>query len=536
MTPKKRTLIIVISLLIISSFLFLFKLGGIPLTDPDETFYAQTAKEMLEQGEWGTPLIFGEAQFEKPPLFYWMILLSYKALGVNEFAARLPSAMMAMAGILCIFFLGRILFDRKTGLYSSLIAATSFEFVVLARATVTDMALMVFILMCFTFFVQGWKSGRKYPYYLAAVSAALAVLTKGPIGLFIPGLSILLYLVFTGQFRKISDIPLAGSLIVFFAIALPWYILMTKLYPGRFVSEFFGYQNLTRFVHPEHTTGTSPFFYVPVIAGGFFPWSVFLPVGVWYFFSEKADAPGIRGYRALLLYWFLVVFLFFSASSTKLVTYIFPLWPPMAIVCGRLWKKFSGGHMDGVLWARMKYSYLVFLLLGVGGITGLYIFMRYEYPAVTSGAVFTAALFTAGLLVSILFFFRDKREFSFYSIVLSVILLALPLDMFVLPEIGAQESSRDLCRVFKQLARKGAPIAGESDLRRGVAFYADRTAVPDIQNYQKQIDFFSRDERVWGIIKKKHYRKLSADRPGLLSDPIYSSGKMVLVTNPGGES
>src|SRR3989338_9206224 len=96
----ERPILFILILSVLCGYLFFFQLGGMALTDPDETFYAQTAKEMLQANDWLTPRLYGEPQFEKPILFYWLIELSFKAFGVNEFAARLPSAVFALLGVI----------------------------------------------------------------------------------------------------------------------------------------------------------------------------------------------------------------------------------------------------------------------------------------------------------------------------------------------------------------------------------------------------------------------------------------------------
>ncbi|MCX5686428.1 MAG: glycosyltransferase family 39 protein, partial [Candidatus Omnitrophica bacterium] len=131
-------------LLALGAYLFFFQLDGMALTDPDETFYAQSAKEMLARNEWITPYLYGEPQFEKPILIYWLIELSYKVFGVNEFAARLPSAIFALIGVFAIYILGGLLFNRRVGALSAVMLASSVEYVILSRACVTDMVLSTF--------------------------------------------------------------------------------------------------------------------------------------------------------------------------------------------------------------------------------------------------------------------------------------------------------------------------------------------------------------------------------------------------------
>jgi 4-amino-4-deoxy-L-arabinose transferase-like glycosyltransferase len=191
---------------------------------------------MLNRGEWLTPRIFGEPQFEKPVLYYWLIIGSYKIFGINEFAARFPSALFGILGIIGIYFLGRTLFSEKTAVYSALVMATSVEYAVLARGCVTDMVLCVFILYGFLFFIKWLQKSNDGPakgyFVMSAAALGLAVLTKGPVGLVLPAGIIFLFLAVTGRLKSILRMPFVEGVAVFFIVAAPWYYLMIKTYAG----------------------------------------------------------------------------------------------------------------------------------------------------------------------------------------------------------------------------------------------------------------------------------------------------------------
>jgi len=265
-------------LIIFSAYIFLFGIGKMALLDPDEPFYAETSREMLNRGEWLTPRIFSKPQFEKPPLYYWLTIVSFKTFGVNEFSARLPSAIFGILGIVGIYLLGGLLFSKKTALYAALVMATAAEYVILARACVTDMVLCVLILYFFLFFFYAYlKENKKIYCILCSACLALGVLTKGPVALILPVFIVALYLLLKKDLKAIFRFPMVTGAIVFFAISVPWYYLMYKTYGHDFISHFFGFQNITRFLHPEHKIGDVFYYYIPVVLAGFLPWSIFLP-------------------------------------------------------------------------------------------------------------------------------------------------------------------------------------------------------------------------------------------------------------------
>lgn len=522
----------VIILLAVCLFLFLFALGNMALTEPDETFYAQTAKEMLTSGSWGTPMIFGKPQFEKPILYYLFVRLSYMAFGINEFAARFPSAVFGILGVLGIFFLGRVLFSELCAFLSGLVMAVSAEYLILSRACVTDIALTVFILYGFLFFILGWTGRRKAWYLASSAAIALAVLTKGPIGAFIPLVVIASYLTVSRQWTGVKNVPVGSSIIIFLVIALPWYAAMVQMYGNALISEFFGVHNITRFLEPEHRIGTSPFFYIPIVLGGIFPWTFFSLFGAWYMYKHDSFTSGFKAHKLFLSLWFLVVFLFFSVSRTKLVTYIFPLFPVLAIVTGRFWEVFITGKGESrTLKKFMNVSYFLLAAFSVLAVAGFYFLTRYRYPYAVTGTLISGAVFVFGVLVSLAFFMRDKRAYAFYSVIATVMVFLVFLNGAVLPAIEKVESSKTLSLKFKELADPGEPLGGEDDHRRGIAFYTDRTDVVDIHPYPDLVDFVSRDERVWCIIQRKHYNQLKEHKPDLVSEPLLQSGKKVLFTN-----
>jgi len=516
----------------VALFLFFYGLGDMTLTDPDETFYAESAKEMTEANDWVTPMMLGKPQFEKPVFYYWLIMISYKVFGVNEFAARFPSACFGLIGVIGMFFLGRAIFSPLCGLMAGLITATSIEYLVLARACVTDMVLAVFILYAFLFFILARVNLKKRYYFLSSVMVALAVLTKGPVGLFIPVVVIGAYLFTGGRWRSFKEIPVLTCAIAFLIISLPWYIIVAKLHGSAFFDEFFGFHNFVRFIQPEHTSGISPFFYIPVIFGGFFPWSAFLPLGVWAMYRSDNFISRFPGYKLFLGLWFLTVFIFFSVSQTKLVTYIFPLFPVLSVVTARLWER-SVRKLEGVfdLPKFMAISHYLYVLMGIGAIIGVTLVINRKFPPALPAVMVCEGIFLIGMILSLYFLLRKRRLFLFVTIAFTVVLMVLPISQRVLPAIEVYVSSKALTDKIRELAGEGDPIGGEDDHRRGIAFYSGRKDVEDLHAYSGLVEFVARKERVWGIIQVKHYEELKKGNKELYTEPVLRTGKYVLITN-----
>ncbi len=536
----EKPIIVVLLLLVLSGYLYFFQLDKLALTDPDETFYGQTAKEMFLEGEWLTPTLYGQPQFEKPILFYWLIEISYQIFGINEFAVRFPSALFGFLGLVGIYLLGRLLFNNRVGLFSAVVLATCLEYLILSIGCVTDMVLFALMLFGVLFFFYGQIRKRGYFYLLSSAAFALATLTKGPIGLLLPAFVIILYLTLTKDFAIFKNgFLLAGALIVFIIIAKPWYFIMYKLHAQEFINTFFGFQNITRFMTPEHKIGSQVYYNIPIVLGGFFPWSVFLPLGFWHFckmaFSRKDESRTTgkeeRNYALFALLWFLFIFLFFTASSTKLPTYIFPCFLSLALMTGKLWDDFldKKAAFGLIKWMNVSYYALPSLILLI--YAGVCIFVKMDYPEILDRAVITGLFLIFGIAFSLIAFIGRRSIAAFLLIAYSVVLMIYPLDKLILPTLEAHESSKAIAEELLKYYKEGETIGTEHDYRAGIAFYTGKVPVK-VPDYSKLHELISSKERVWCVMKQKNVVDLSGpgpDKPKYVV--VFKSGKKRLITN-----
>ncbi len=515
-----------------SWYFFFFRLGAFALTDPDEVFYAQTAKEMVEKNEWSTPYLYGKPQFEKPILFYWLVEASFKAFGISDFSARVPSAIMGLIGVIATYFLGAVLYGRRAGIISALIVATNVEYIMLARACVTDMALAVFILLGFLFFLYGYTSKRRAAYIVSSVSFALAVLTKGPIGIVLPAAIVFLFLGVKRDFGAVKEMPLAWMLFAFLVVALPWYILMGVLHGKDFVGTFIGFHNITRFLKPEHKTGAVFYYYVPVLFGGFFPWSIFLPVALWESFKRAWKDKGMHLFLAA---WFSVFFIFFSVSSTRLPTYIFPAFMPLAVLMGSMWNELLEGRAPARTARGIGVSHHALFGVTVIASVVLYIFLKDEYPEVVGPAVFSSLVLIGGLAASSVFSSRKKFLHSFLAIVIAVLAVLYPLVCSILPAIERYETSALVAQKLKGFMKPQERLGCESDFLPGLAFYTGTFPV-NVDKHHELVTFLgSEGERVWCVLKEKNHIQLyTLDTRPFYTKPSYvvwRLGKKCIFTN-----
>ncbi|MGC9526703.1 MAG: ArnT family glycosyltransferase [Limnospira sp.] len=338
----------------IAAVAFLWNLGGIGLVDETEPLFAEAARQMLVTDNWITPYFNGETRFDKPPLIYWLMAIAYRFVGVNEWGVRLPSALAAIALMACGFYtLHQVATLKKSRLQSlpwigSALIALNPATITWGRIGVSDMLLTACVGSALFAFFLGYIRGDKNPrrfnswYLTFYLLTALAVLTKGPIGVVLPALIIGSFSLYVGTFRELGREmrPLFGGTL-FFLITLPWYILVTLENGQSYLNSFFGYHNFERFTQVVNHHAAPWYFYFIVVAIGFVPWSIYLPAAIahtnfwnrrYWRQQERANQLGLFAF-----FWLICIFLFFTIAVTKLPSYVLPLMPAGAILVALFW-------------------------------------------------------------------------------------------------------------------------------------------------------------------------------------------------------
>ncbi len=339
-------------LLSVASALAFPDLGAPSLWDDDEGVNAECAREMSEVGTRIVPLFNWELRTAKPIFLYWLLQLSYDTFGVNEFAARLPSALAYLGSVLLTYGLGRRMFDATTGLLAGLIAASTIELTKLSHACTPDSILVFFLLLYFWAFWRGHENGRRSWYLPCGAASALAMLTKGPIGLVLPVAIIGSYLLWHREVRRLFDRRMIGGIVVWILVAVPWYAIVTAETKGEWTWAFFLKEHIGRSQEPmENHRG--PWIYYYGVAFVFFaPWSAFL-IGVlrdeWT--RSRLGGPERRAVRFLLL-WVTVVIALFTPLATKLPHYIAPIYPALAILTASYVVRWMRGEFAMPNWVR----------------------------------------------------------------------------------------------------------------------------------------------------------------------------------------
>ncbi len=395
-----------LTVFLLASVVLLPFLGLVPLLDPDEPVYGQTAREMLLAGDWLSPRIYGQYWYDKPPLFYWLEMISYSLFGISDWSSRLPSALTAMAAAGFVYVQGKDIFNKPIAFLSALILLTSVGFMYIGKAAVTDMTLMFTLTAALLSFYQE-------KYYRAYVFCGLALLAKGPVGWLFPAAITAIYIISGKRWQLLRKMKIPQGIFIAGIIGLPWYAAMYHLHGGIFLQTFIGFHNIIRFLEPEHAGQNSLFYFIPVFAGAMLPWTaVFFPA-VRRLFKKRDPFKDAVQYCFI---WAAFIFVFFSFSSTQLITYIAPAFPPAAyIIAWHLYRCYCEKKQRRTM-AAMAYA-LAFILLLCSAIP-LHESAAFFEPAVlTSSLLLSAALFAPAM-----FLYRNHWKYAFVS-VLAVMLL-----------------------------------------------------------------------------------------------------------------
>jgi len=376
--PKTGRIAAVAGLTAIAIVAFLWHLGSVGLVDETEPLFAEAARQMTVTGNWITPYFNGETRFDKPPLIYWLMAIGYSIFGVNEWAVRLPSALSAIALMVGCFFtlrrFGATSGDRR-GLWlsawiGSAIAALNLETLVWARQGVSDMLLSGCMGLGLLSFFWGYATTpEKQPqklvkfgdifhcqfpekWYLGFyIWTGLAVLAKGPVGIVLPGLIILCFLIYVNRlFSVFREMGVIWGAVIFGAITVPWYILVILENGRTYIDSFFGYHNFERFTSVVNGHDAPWYFYFIVVLIGFMPWSVYLPIAFsrlqFWRRSRWTRQPRSTHLKLFAFFWFSCIFLFFTVSVTKLPSYVLPLMPAAAIAVAIFWSEELAQNRD----------------------------------------------------------------------------------------------------------------------------------------------------------------------------------------------
>ena len=307
----------------------------LPITDPVESNYVLSAITMLKHNSWISPMIYDQVWYDKPPLTYWALMISYKLFGISDFTSRIPNTLIAGGSVALMYHLVyRIRESKHIAVMSALLLFSALQFWYISHAVITDGFLFFFSLAIFGYSYLAFTNNDKHSMVKAYGSAALAVVTKGPVGIVLPGLILLLFIAARWLTQKdkddyslAKDITLLFNplgILLFIVLASPWYIAMYSIHGQEFISGFLGLHNMERALVSEHPKFNVWYYYLIIVPLALLPWT---PAVIYRLKSIKWK----NDFYLIGAIWFIIIVLFYSLVATKYITYTLPAIIPCII-------------------------------------------------------------------------------------------------------------------------------------------------------------------------------------------------------------
>lgn len=503
---KKQVIIHGVVLVVVSYLFLMFGNGILPLTNPDEVFYTQTAKEMMIERTWTVPYLFSQPNFEKPVLTYILLRAGYELFGVTSFSSRLFPALFGILGVLAVYFLALLGHkNEKKAFICALILSSAGLYIGLSRTVFTDMIFSVLILLAFLAFFYSYQDRRLkgFGIMFSFVSMGLAVLAKGPLGFLIPFAAILLFLGARKDFKFLSSGYFVSGFFILLAISLPWYWFMIKKFNGAFIHEFFYNDHIRRLFEAEHKANDTWFFYPFTMIGCMFPWSIFVLASLFGFFTRIREALK-EPFNLFLLCWIAVVFMAFQFAHSKLTSYIFPLFPALAI--------FAGGYLyDNLNFNKKSFIFILrawwvmLLIMPVALIVASFHFSLYVPFRVP---VYIFCFLYVGILALMAVAIKRRNLFSYVYLMAPQVPVLLFFALNMHAQYDAHVSSQNACRYLEAHHQVTTKILCSKSVVRGVRFFTDKeVAVINVGGGDffspHPIPYFNSDEKVLQFLNEQ---------------------------------
>lgn len=564
-------------IVLVGMVVFFAGLGRPRLWDDDESKNARCAQEMLDRGDWVVPMFNFRLRPDKPALFYWLAMASYSLFGVSEFAARFPSALLAVGTALITYHLGRRLFRPEVGLWAGLVMATNWMFAVVGRFATPDSTLIfctTAALLAYVVGVEKWTPAGAQPpidadnssssaarfrdfvprslWSFVAMDAAmgLAVLAKGPVGVVLPVAAIGGFVLFEGSRSRqaamrraevmnlgsqlprmakslasrlrwlVVDFPSAAIamrpivfLSAFCAVAVPWYLLVAIRTHGVWLQEFFWNHNVERFLEPREGHHGLLLFPPLTLLACFFPWSIFLPAALVAAVRRIARDSLDAAACRMMFWWAAVWIVFFSICGTKQPNYIVPAYPALAVLTGRWIADWIAQASLATKLRRLPLAWATMGFAGVGLSVGIVV-GKHWFPEI-AGFSWVGLILIAGAIGGWLFERRRLTRLAMASVVASAALLFPALIGGVAAPLSAQQNGVRVAALAAQLPQRPSQLGQFRLAFVGLVWYADRK-VEELATADDAAALFADGKSSLIATDPEGFRQLDALRPGEL--------------------
>jgi 4-amino-4-deoxy-L-arabinose transferase-like glycosyltransferase len=523
-----------IALVAVALPLFCFGTTNHGLWSADEPRVAEIGREMAETGNWVVPMLNQKPFLEHPPLYYACLGITFKLMGaVTDGVARIPSAVFAFGGVIVLFFLANYLFGPRVAFISGFVMASSTEYFRVAHWVMVDSALTFFVITAMSFFIVGYRSQdrlRKTGFYaLCYVACSLAFLVKGFIAIAIPGVAVLAFLAFDRNLKEILKMHLWLGVLIFAAIALPWFIQLHGQGGGEFSKVFLLHNHLQRFLVTKdavHLGHRHPFYYyLTEFPAGFLPWSILLvPAFVTAFSGSR---PGKSESQKNMLFakcWFFAGFVILSIAATKRTVYLLPIFAPISMMIALT----IDSTLDKTDFTKVEKPFMwafgvVVLLMTLAAVPGLIYSAKLIHMAVvprdmvlTVLASFVSLCFAAA---GIIFLWRHEGKGFWLCSGASLYVFALFVLLLILPLVDQFKSFVPFCKEISRIVPREKVLYGyqaDETLRGAVPFYTGR--------YMNEIEDISQVKKI--VAGQEPVYMVTRDVRGKAEKELLNSGKL----------
>ena len=484
-------------LLIVVIALFSLGLSNHGIWSADEPRVAEIGREMATTGNWAVPTLNQKPFLEEPPLYYASLALVFKVFGeASDKVVRIPSALFAFAGVIAAFFIANLLFGPRVALLSGIILATAGEYFRVAHWVIVDGALTFFVISAMGLFIAGYlsESNKKkfLCYVLLYLSCILAFFTKGFIGIVIPGLSILVFLIAERNLKEILKMRLWLGILIFAIMVLPWFVALWHQGGTEYLKVFLLHNHLQRFLPASMAGGISgsasghhhPFYYyILMFPSGFLPWSILLIPTLYNAFSETSKYRGLpeKG-RLFAKCWFFAGIIFLSVASTKRALYLLPIFAPIAMLTA-LYIDYTLGSepLDRIGKVFIWMFGILLLVIGLS-LTPIYFYFKKAYPlgtpdSLSISVIAISILVTALSLAAIWYLLRRNMKRYWVSVHISMVLALAFILVAILPVLDRHKSFVPLCQQITATVPADQPLYAyqpDETLKGAVPFYTGR--------------------------------------------------------------
>jgi 4-amino-4-deoxy-L-arabinose transferase-like glycosyltransferase len=509
-------------LLVVVAAIWFANLEYRTLIKPDEGRYAEIPREMVVSGDWVTPRLNDLKYFEKPPLQYWATATAYTVFGEHQWTTRLWVGLTGFAGLLLVWLVGLRLFGREAAGYAALLLSSSLLYVLMSHINTLDMGVTFFISLGLFALLLGQsetnvKKQRNWM-WLAWAGMGLAVLSKGLMGIILPGAAVFVYCLVQRDFSVLKRMHWLSGMAIFLLITAPWFYLVMQANP-EFFDRFFIYEHYTRFTTKDLGRYQPWYYFVPILLAGALPWTVLMFDTMWrtaFGKSQPHSAGAGKPFNAerFLLVWAVFIYLFFTVSGSKLPSYLLPMFPALVLLMG---KRIAEMRERVLFWqiAPVVLVALVWLVLAVNvgrlADTPNQIAL---YPDYSAWLVAASLLMLSGLLSAMWLLWRKHKLLAVLVLSLSA-LLSAQIGLSGYNTVARERSAKHIAEAIRAEVTPAIPFYSVLTYEQTLPFYLKRTFT--LVQYQDEMGFGIRQEPERWIPTLTEFTGVWASQPEALA-------------------